>query len=81
MLLSPGGVKAIPFLQSSSVVGAQVADAPPLYPSLSKLHFEKDRHGLLTEQNLLEFYHNPLYMMSEEFIDRFVQVIFRTGGT
>lgn len=59
--------------KSSSVVGAQVADAPPLYPSLSKLHFEKDRHGLLTEQNLLEFYHNPLYMMSEEFIDRFVQ--------
>ncbi|VDN22007.1 unnamed protein product [Cylicostephanus goldi] len=51
----------------------QVADAPPLYPSLSKLHYEKDKHGLLTEQNLLAFYHNPLYMASDEFVDRFVQ--------
>ncbi|VDM83029.1 unnamed protein product, partial [Strongylus vulgaris] len=52
----------------------QIADAPPLYPSLSKLHYEKDKHGLLTEQNLLAFYHNPLYMASEEFVDKFVQV-------
>ncbi|VDM84445.1 unnamed protein product [Strongylus vulgaris] len=51
----------------------QIADAPPLYPSLSKLHYEKDKHGLLTEQNLLAFYHNPLYMASEEFVDKFVQ--------
>ncbi|RCN29680.1 hypothetical protein ANCCAN_24559 [Ancylostoma caninum] len=51
----------------------QVADAPPLYPSLAKLHYEKDKHGLLTEQNLLAFYHNPMYMMSDEFVDKFVQ--------
>ncbi|EPB77413.1 hypothetical protein ANCCEY_03481 [Ancylostoma ceylanicum] len=55
------------------VAEPQVADAPPLYPSLSKLHYEKDKHGLLTEQNLLAFYHNPMYMMSDEFVDKFVQ--------
>ncbi|KIH46485.1 hypothetical protein ANCDUO_23462, partial [Ancylostoma duodenale] len=59
--------------EKSIVTEPQVADAPPLYPSLSKLHYEKDKHGLLTEQNLLAFYHNPMYMMSDEFVDKFVQ--------
>ncbi|KAK6030362.1 DnaJ domain protein [Ostertagia ostertagi] len=59
--------------QSAAIAGPQVADAPPLYPSLTKTHYEKDCHGLLTEQNLLAFYHNPLYMMSEEFTDKFVE--------
>ncbi|PIO63837.1 hypothetical protein TELCIR_14547, partial [Teladorsagia circumcincta] len=59
--------------RSAAIAGPQVADAPPLYPSLTKTHYEKDEHGLLTEQNLLAFYHNPLYMMSEEFTDKFVQ--------
>ncbi|KIH51449.1 hypothetical protein ANCDUO_18465, partial [Ancylostoma duodenale] len=59
--------------EKSITAEPQVADAPPLYPSLSKLHYEKDKHGLLTEQNLLAFYHNPMYMMSDEFVDKFVQ--------
>ncbi|VDM63389.1 unnamed protein product [Angiostrongylus costaricensis] len=49
------------------------ADAPFLYPTLANLHYEKDKHGLLTEQNLLAFYHNPLYMMSDQFVEKFVQ--------
>ncbi|KAK6035028.1 hypothetical protein COOONC_27467 [Cooperia oncophora] len=59
--------------KNPAIAGPQIADAPPLYPSLTKVHYEKDSHGLLTEQNLLAFYHNPLYMMSEEFTDKFVQ--------
>uniref|UniRef100_A0A0K0CZA5 Ectopic P granules protein 5 n=1 Tax=Angiostrongylus cantonensis TaxID=6313 RepID=A0A0K0CZA5_ANGCA len=51
------------------------ADAPPLYPTLANLHYEKDKHGLLTEQNLLAFYQNPLYMMSDQFVEKFVQVV------
>ncbi|KAK5975644.1 hypothetical protein GCK32_003949, partial [Trichostrongylus colubriformis] len=73
--LSKGNIE-----KGGSLAGPQVADAPPLYPSLTKTHYEKDRHGLLTEQNLLEFYHNPLYMMSEEFTDKFVQNNLTSSG-
>ncbi|KAJ1366193.1 hypothetical protein KIN20_026794 [Parelaphostrongylus tenuis] len=59
---------------NKSFIGSvRVADAPPLYPTLEKLHFEKDKHGLLTEQNLLSFYYNTLYMMSDQFVEKFVQ--------
>ncbi|WKX92903.1 hypothetical protein Q1695_010714 [Nippostrongylus brasiliensis] len=59
--------------ESSITPQAPVVDAPSFYPSLSKKHFEKDRHDLLTEQHLLTFYHNPFYMISEELTNKFVQ--------
>ncbi|XGW12181.1 hypothetical protein V3C99_013121 [Haemonchus contortus] len=67
-------------MEKSASIASQVADAPPLYPSLTKTHYEKDSHGLLTEQNLLAFYHNPLYMMSEEFTDKFIQNNLTSSG-
>ncbi|CAJ0955948.1 unnamed protein product, partial [Mesorhabditis belari] len=48
-------------------------DAPPLYPGVSKMIFERNRHGLLSEQHLLTYYHNPLYEVADEMTTRFIQ--------
>ncbi|CAD6195314.1 unnamed protein product [Caenorhabditis auriculariae] len=53
--------------------GVALAEAPSLYPAIEDLVFERDRHGLLTEAELLHFYHNPLYEAADQFVDNFVE--------
>uniref|UniRef100_A0A1I7XU66 Ectopic P granules protein 5 homolog n=1 Tax=Heterorhabditis bacteriophora TaxID=37862 RepID=A0A1I7XU66_HETBA len=50
-----------------------IADAPPLYPSLSNIIYDKNEFGLLTEQHLLWFYHNPFFEHAEDFVNKFIQ--------
>lgn len=45
-------------------------EAPPMYPSICS--YERNEHGLMTEEDLVEFYHNPLYEHAEKFVDQFI---------
>ncbi|UMM16866.1 hypothetical protein L5515_013698 [Caenorhabditis briggsae] len=46
-------------------------EAPPMYPSINT--YERNEHGLMTEENLVTFYHNPLYEHAEIFVDQFIK--------
>eukprot|EP00081_Caenorhabditis_elegans_P015663 NP_495343.1 Ectopic P granules protein 5 [Caenorhabditis elegans] len=46
-------------------------EAPPMYPSIKT--YERNEHGLMTEENLVTFYHNPLYEHAEMFVDQFIK--------
>ncbi|KAF1766342.1 hypothetical protein GCK72_006299 [Caenorhabditis remanei] len=46
-------------------------EAPPMYPSI--INYERNEHGLMTEENLVTFYHNPLYEQAEIFVDQFIK--------
>ncbi|CAB3405673.1 unnamed protein product [Caenorhabditis bovis] len=48
----------------------KVAVAPPMYPSISC--YEKDEYGLMTEGHLINFYHNRLYELADDYVDRFI---------
>ncbi|CAI2343668.1 unnamed protein product [Caenorhabditis sp. 36 PRJEB53466] len=46
-------------------------EAPPLYPSICT--YERNEYGLMTEENLVAFYHNPLYEHADIFVDQFIK--------
>uniref|UniRef100_A0A8R1IND8 Uncharacterized protein n=1 Tax=Caenorhabditis japonica TaxID=281687 RepID=A0A8R1IND8_CAEJA len=46
-------------------------EAPPLYPSICT--YERNEHGLMTEENLITFYHNSLYEHADIFVDQFIK--------
>lgn len=50
-----------------------VAETPPMYPALAK-PYEFTEQGLLTENQLLAFYHNEIYENIDDFVDSFIQV-------
>ena len=69
---------------------SDVKQNAPMYPSMATNFFEKTEHGLLSEQELLTYYFNPLYEGADDFVDKFIQVreivvhilsIFRTKST
>ncbi|KJH44415.1 DnaJ domain protein [Dictyocaulus viviparus] len=66
-------ISSAPQLDKMEINMPQIAEAPPFYPSIEGLHYEKDKYDLLTEQNLLVFYNNPLYMARDEFVRKFIQ--------
>ncbi|CAI5441757.1 unnamed protein product [Caenorhabditis angaria] len=50
-----------------------IAEAPPMYPSIC--NYERNEHGLMTEANLLAFYHNAMYETAEQYVDNFIQTV------
>ncbi|CAI4231673.1 unnamed protein product [Auanema sp. JU1783] len=64
--------------ENESVVKAKVREsavieeAPP-YPELSRIVFPRTAQGLMVEQELLQYYHNPLYESTDEFVTNFLQ--------
>lgn len=49
-------------------------NAPPMYPAISSVIFEKTEHGLLSEQQLLYYYQNLIYESADDYVDKFIQV-------
>uniref|UniRef100_A0A9J2P241 Ectopic P granules protein 5 n=1 Tax=Ascaris lumbricoides TaxID=6252 RepID=A0A9J2P241_ASCLU len=49
-----------------------VPETPPMYPALAK-PYEFTEQGLLTENQLLAFYHNEIYENIDDFVDSFIQ--------
>ncbi|EGT35969.1 CBN-EPG-5 protein [Caenorhabditis brenneri] len=56
---------------SAPVERVREGEAPPMYPSIDT--FERNEHGLMTEDNLVTFYHNPLYEQADVFVDQFIK--------